>query len=231
MRQYLNEVADQIRQGGGSTDIQIRHGDPSETIGDLARSGSIDAVVMTAPGGMPWPQWMTSNVTSRVIFQTTPPIILVRPAEDWRSRRTRFKRLLVTLDGSETAEQVLPFVREIARRFNSDVVLLSVPEGADSDGMSEKFLQYLHRLKSSFDDNGISATITVEGSAPAQTIVRVAAAERADLIMMVSHGRGGIERQAFVKLGSVPDRVIQEAPCPVFLVSAQPSKAPGAQNL
>jgi len=43
--------------------------------------------------------------------------------------------------------------------------------------------------------------------------------------MMVSHGRRGVERQAYVRLGSTADGVIQEAACPVFLVSARPPDA------
>ncbi|MEO7032924.1 MAG: universal stress protein [Polyangiaceae bacterium] len=56
--------------------------------------------------------------------------------------------------------------------------------------------------------------------APIQTIIDVATSEQADLIMLVSHGAGGLARQDYVKLGSVTEAVLQATPCPVLMVSA-----------
>ena len=53
-----------------------------------------------------------------------------------------------------------------------------------------------------------------------RAILDTAEEKRCDLIMIVTHGRGGVERQDAVKLGSVADAVLQKASCPVFLVSA-----------
>lgn len=50
---------------------------------------------------------------------------------------------------------------------------------------------------------------------PHEEIVKTAAGERADLIVLGTHGRGGVER---FFLGSVADRVIRTAPCPVVTV-------------
>lgn len=62
----------------------------------------------------------------------------------------------------------------------------------------------------------------VSGSGPARTILEYAERESVDLIVLVSHGSGGIDRQEYVKLGSSVDRVISKAPCPVFFVSSTP---------
>ena len=56
------------------------------------------------------------------------PLLLLRPTERWQTRTTRFKRLLVTLDGSEAAEKVLRYARALADTFGSEILLLSVPE-------------------------------------------------------------------------------------------------------
>ena len=166
-----------------------------------------------------------SSVTSEVIYQTTPPLIVVRPTDGGRSTRTRIARLLVPLDGSVAAEQVLPFVQELAGHFNSQVVLLSVPEGPNADRDADVLRRYLHMIADRLRAQDIQVGSVVEGSAPAHTILAIAEAEQSDLIMLVSHGRGGVARQQYVKLGSVSEHVLQEAPCPVFLVSAVPSDA------
>jgi nucleotide-binding universal stress UspA family protein len=62
---------------------------------------------------------------------------------------------------------------------------------------------------------GVKATSIIVHGAPADRIVRVARAKRADLIVMGTHGRTGLSR---VVLGSVASRVISTSPCPVLTV-------------
>lgn len=224
--QYLRDLAEQLRSEAHETEPLVLRGDPSEQIGRIATSGTIDALVMTTVGRSAVQRLLTLSTTSQVIYQTTPPLFILRPTNSWRSIRTRFERLLVTLDGSETSEQVLPYARELAARFHSTVVLLSVPEGSESDDYLEKLRLYLSRIQDALRSSGISSSVLCEGSGPAESILRHAESERVDLIMMVSHGRGGVARQNHVKLGSVVERVLQATPCPVFMVSATPSAPP-----
>lgn len=222
VRAYLADVSTHIRNAGITTEAVVLHGEPSEQIGEAARAGGIDAVVMRLGERARWQRWFAANITSEVIYQTTPPLIVVRPTADWRSTRPRFCRLLVALDGSETAEQVLPYVRDLADRFGSEVILLAVPEGADEEQQALTLRRYLERIAEDLARAGLRARTLATGSAPVPMILQTAQAEEADLIMMVSHGRGGVSRQSYVKLGSVAAEVLQGTPCPVFLVSALP---------
>ncbi|HEX4476631.1 MAG TPA: universal stress protein [Polyangiaceae bacterium] len=214
---YLTAVANDL---GPSASLEVRSGEAAPEIGKMARSGHIDAVVMTTHGRSAWKAWLPSSITSKVIYQTTPPLILVRPTDSWRSTRTRFERLLVALDGSPVAEQVLPFVPALSDRFHGEVILFSAAEGAESDGFVSNLRQYLERLAAELGKKGVRTRVVVENGAPANAIVRLAESEERDLLMLVSHGRGGVERQAHVRLGSVAAHLVRESPCPVFLVSA-----------
>lgn len=220
-REYLDDVQSGLLTSGYRAEVVIKRGSPAALIGDTARAQA-DLLIMGTHGRSRFRRWLVSSITSDVIYQTTPPLLLVRPTEDWRSTRTRFSRLLVTLDGSAIAEQVLPFVHGLAERHKSDVLLLSVREGPESDGFSQQLAKYLEHVKASLSAKGVIARTRAAEGGPAQTISRVAVEEKSDLIMMVSHGRGGVDRQEHVKLGSVVDLVLQVAPCPVFLVSALP---------
>ena len=222
--EYLSVVSEQVQLSGIPTEVSLRRGDPPEQIGELARSGHADVVVMRLGGRARWQSWFTGSVTSEVIYQTTPPLLVLRPTESWRSTRPRFGRLLVTLDGSETAEQVLPYASELASRFGSEMILLCVPENVADDTQAETLRRYLERIQQELVQAGVRVRSLVTGSAPVPTILRVATTEEVDLIMMVSHGQGGVARQTHVKLGSVVVEVLQETPCPVFLVSALPSE-------
>lgn len=219
--EYLADVVADISVAGYKTRTEILEGKPAEVISSRANRGDIDLILMTTHGRSRMKQLMVSNVTTDVINQTTPPLIVIRPTEDWRSTRTTYKRLLVALDGSEIAEQVLPYVHELAFKFDSHVSLLSIAEGSESDDYVDTVSAYLQRIAGELTEKGVTVRCLTRSAAPAQMILSVAKEEKCDLIMMVSHGRGGIARKDHVKLGSVVDKVMQETSCPIFLISAQ----------
>jgi len=61
----------------------------------------------------------------------------------------------------------------------------------------------------------------VDGSGPGRTVLHYAADLAIDLIAIVSHGRGGLERQDFVRLGSVTETVMVDCEVPLLFISAQ----------
>jgi nucleotide-binding universal stress UspA family protein len=151
-------------------------------------------------------------------------------------------KLLVTPYGSEYAERVLPYVKS-SSRFESVVLLLSVPYvpqserfGAAVDEIEKLRLEavseaseYLEEIACVLESMGVHTEVIVSGSRPAQTIITVAQDQGVDVIMMATHGRGGVDR---LYMGSVADRVIHHTSVPVFLVPIQERRqgnaAPGA---
>lgn len=219
-REYLTDVADDLGAGGYTSECAVRVGTPASEIGHEAQAGKVDLLIMSTHGRSRVSRWMATNVTTDVIHQTTPPLLYIRPTDEWGSTRSRFQRLLVALDGSDVSEEVLPHVHEIASTFGSDVTLLTIPEGSESDDYVEHVTEYLEGICEGLGEKGVAAHPLVLQSSPTQGILDAAKEARADLIMMVTHGRGGVERQDKVKLGSVTEAVLQATPCPVFLVSA-----------
>src|SRR5439155_13800022 len=73
----------------------------------------------------------------------------------------------------------------------------------------------LERWAAEAKQNGVTARTVVRTGTAHQEIVDLAADERADLVVMGTHGRRGVSR---VFLGSVADRVIRLAPCPLLTV-------------
>ena len=108
----------------------------------------------------------------------------------------------------------------LALRFHSEVRLLSVPEEEGNTELKSSLEDYLSSLVNQFEQVGIHASMEVSGSGPARTILELAKRENIDLIALASHGSGGIDRQNYVKLGSSVDKVISEAPCPIFFISS-----------
>jgi nucleotide-binding universal stress UspA family protein len=129
-----------------------------------------------------------------------------------------FEKILVPLDTSPLAEQVIPHVIELARAFNSAIDIINVCELHDGQGTSE-CQTYLEaeaaRIKSSLAPQaGIIQTETILGS-PGHNILKYAEKEKADLIMMSSHGRSGVTLWPF---GSTVDKILRQTGVPLIIV-------------
>lgn len=150
---------------------------------------------------------------------------------------TEFKRILVPLDGSPVAERALPAALAMAQKFESQIILLRVldipvptPPTSHPEvtiGWVREARQHAHQEAESYletvqgelDQQGVKTRILLRDIAPAEDILDVAGAENIDLIIMASHGRGGLARWTF---GSVADKVARHSPCPVLLIRQKP---------
>lgn len=212
---YLKHIAWQLRQSGLSVVLDRRTGSVAEEINKAADENEADLIVMSTHGMPGLDRFYAGDVANRLIRIMKKPVLLLRPTERWQTRTTRFTRLLVSLDGSETAEKILPYARAIAGTFGSEIVLLSVPE-AESE--IPRLEEYIDTVCNALRERGYNARSLVTGSGAVRTILEISLSESVDLIMMATHGRGNFERRAAV--GSVTDRVVDAANCPVFLAPA-----------
>lgn len=151
-------------------------------------------------------------------------------------------RLLVPLDGSSLAEQALPMARTLAQATGAQLILLQVIDpdqphlevaGAgpvdvrqEQRAVEELAHQYLGRLAQSLRAAGLNVSISIMRGHIAEQIIR--AAHELDLIVMATHGRGGLRRLVF---GSVADQVLRTASVPVLVVRANPPVTAGAEAL
>jgi len=212
---YLDRMAWTLRQGGIPTDTTVRAGNVPQEIGQGAIALNTDVIVMATHDRSRVDRLLGRNIAIAVVRQTELPVLVIRPTDAWTSRTTAFKRLLVCLDGSEGSEEVLPWTRLLGRHFGSSIVLLSVPEGETEVPRLE---HYLDSVATALRDIGFPVETRVLGSNPVGTITAVAAEEQCDLIAMATRGRGA-PRDLDIEVGSVTDRVIHSAHCPVFAVT------------
>ena len=138
-----------------------------------------------------------------------------------------YKRILVPTDGSEFAKKALLHALFLARVSEAEIIALSVSENHFINGITvteevEQLNQILNNrckedLKELEDLNkdGVSMFSIIKEGAPANVILEVAIEEDIDLIVMGSSGKSGFDR--FI-LGSVSDKVVNAAKCPVLVV-------------
>ncbi len=143
-----------------------------------------------------------------------------------------YRKILVPLDGSKTAEVVLPHAKALALSEGAELILLNVAANPaldfafsdpglavraeeDLEAQSEK---YMKEVEQTLKAEGIRASILLRVGAAANVILGVAEEMQVDLIAMATHGRTGPARWL---LGSVADRVVRNSKVPVFLIRAR----------
>jgi nucleotide-binding universal stress UspA family protein len=138
-----------------------------------------------------------------------------------------FKKILVPLDGSETAERILPPVKELAKIHESEVTLLQVvlvhapPVSDNSEPEAQAILsaeKYLKNMESSLKTEGLNVSSIVRYGHEAGVIIDHAKRHGFDLIAMSTHGRSGLGQ--FV-LGSVASKILHASTVPVLLFRIQ----------
>jgi nucleotide-binding universal stress UspA family protein len=140
--------------------------------------------------------------------------------------------MLVTLDGSELSEIVLPYVKWLVGRLGLDVVLLHVCKPEESE-LTPLYRAYIERkaevirgqvkeARKKAETGPEKKEVEVRGELasgyPAEEILRYADENSIDLILMATHGRSGLKRWA---IGSVADKVLHASKVPVWLVPAR----------
>lgn len=127
-----------------------------------------------------------------------------------------FKRILAALDGSQLAENVLPFVTDLATRFRSQVDLVTVTgETEKGPGLDRVFEAYLGRHAEKLRENKIAVKTAILSGNPSEKILDYAEKNKIDLIAITSIGKGGTGRW---KLGSVAEKLSTTSSAPVLLV-------------
>ncbi|MFO8090118.1 MAG: universal stress protein [Desulfatiglandaceae bacterium] len=147
-----------------------------------------------------------------------------------------YKKILVTLDGSELSECVIPHLEKFRKGFpESEIILLRVVEPVDStvaahadvispeqwksreNAMLVTAGEYLTEVAGRLDQGGAPVHSNVITGRVEDRIIDYAKEEKIDLIIMATHGRSGVSR--WVR-GSVADRVLRMAQIPVLMVRA-----------
>lgn len=146
-----------------------------------------------------------------------------------------FKRILVPLDGTELAERALPAALAIAKANAAEVVLLRsmimvhtmLPEFAGEydwrwpdmslESVEHEVNEYLESVVQAYRQPGVVFVKRVVEGDEASAIQETARKDNVDLIIMTSHGRSGVKRWL---LGSVTERTLHNALCPVLVIRA-----------
>jgi nucleotide-binding universal stress UspA family protein len=145
-----------------------------------------------------------------------------------------FSKILAPTDFSDDSNLALRYTVELAQKFSAEVIVVHVDQplapvmvselnpGLDFGTMNRiaeeqrmLALRELDRTTERVRESGIKSRSLMRVGAPFLEIINAAQSEGADLIVMGTHGRTGLSH---VLMGSVAERVVNKAPCPVLTI-------------
>ncbi len=233
---YLGDICDRIGEVSAvPISTKVLDGSVAERLEERAKLTGAGLIVMATHGRGPVSRAWLGSVADHVMRHVTFPVLLIRPDTDngvSLDATPQFRRIVIALDGSERAEASLPWATRIGRAFHATYTLVrAVPPHfapspylphviEETQGRLEEEATEAHayvervRTRLGSEERIVEGAVAV-GVQPAAAIVRVAAEERADLIAIATHGRGGLGK---LMLGSVADKVLRSATTPVLMI-------------
>jgi nucleotide-binding universal stress UspA family protein len=215
----LGKAEDLARKPAVSIKTVCAVGEAHERIVELAQDEHCDLIVMGPKGHGVIEMALMGSVTRRVIGYS-PVDVLVIPDK----ASLGWEKLLLATDGSGFSWQAAQKALNLAETYGSEIIVASIAdippvlyaEAAEVvESVRREHQGYVSEVTAEAEKLNLKAAGFIPQGAPAKAITDLARQEKASLIIMGSHGRTGLKR---LLMGSVTERVIGQAPCPVLVV-------------
>ncbi|NBC16962.1 MAG: universal stress protein [Bacteroidetes bacterium] len=235
LRQRLRDQMDALFDGadvsGVSVTRTIERGEvAAEGILDYAEAHAIDLVVLGTHGRRGLRRMVMGSVATEVVRRARCPVLAVRE-HDRPFPDEAVDGILVPLDLSDYSRDALPYAKDLAAQYDGTRLhLLHVFEdlnlppiyGDVHNPLLSAFPEIREKVEAQMEQwvdaaggPDVPVTIQVETGPSVGTILDYIAAHGIDLVVLTTHGRSGLER---FLLGSVAERVMRQAPCPVYVI-------------
>ena len=189
---------------------------PAHHIIEVAEREADTLIVMCTHGRSGIGRWVMGSVTDKVLHATTNPLFIVRgQPEESAQADAKLESIIVPLDGSAIAEQILPHAVALSQALRAKLRPLSIIPSDQSHAREE---DHLSRLGERLVKQGAhSFEVRVLHGEPAHAIVDMTHEFPGALVAMTTHGHSGIGRWV---LGSVTDKVVRHSAGPVLVTRA-----------
>ncbi|MEW6163136.1 MAG: universal stress protein [Nitrospirota bacterium] len=206
-RKALSDATEIAKREGIGIKTVCTEGVVHERIVDLAESQNCDLIVIGRRGLARIERALMGSVTARVIGYTRGGVLVVP-----RAAKVGCKNILIATDGSRYSDAAASEAINIAKICEGNLIALSVAKKDENFPVAEESVDKVRR---DAEREGIKVEGLTRKGTPYEVIIKTAEQKNADLIVVGSHGRTGIER---LLMGSVTERVIGHAECAVLVV-------------
>lgn len=230
---YLSTQARELTSQGVPTETTVIFGATIGAITEEATLRDAQLIVLATHGRSGLGGWIMGSTAAALLAKSPVPVLLVRAWHAQRAieRLSEGARIIVTLDGSSTAEEALPSAERLATVLGGELILLQIIPPADPaltpDGMAIALFHvdpaeqlalardYLDHVAGQLAAREFAVRCEVRIGDPATVIDAIGREHGAALIVMATHGRTGLDR---VLLGSVAEAVVHRGTIPTLLV-------------
>ncbi|MGH7799394.1 MAG: universal stress protein [Thermodesulfobacteriota bacterium] len=219
-------VQEELKREGLEFSFKVLSGVPHEKIIEVANKEKVDFIIMGKRGLGLKDRILVGSNTIKVLQRSQVPVLTVKR----RGEKTppRIKQILVPFDVSEKFDSALRYAVSLGKTFNGIVSVVYVLELISYP--YEFPIKILNEIRDTYDNelkNKIAEIYSQEGNKvkikhkviesinPYLGIIRYAEDQKPDLIVINTHGRKGIKK---IILGSVAEKVIQEAQCSILAI-------------
>ncbi|OGW36265.1 MAG: hypothetical protein A2Y97_07460 [Nitrospirae bacterium RBG_13_39_12] len=194
-------------------------GEIYERIVDLADSENSDLIVMGRKGAGGLQRALVGSVTARVIGHSQRDVLVVPEGTS-----IGWGNIIFATDGSKYSEAATSKAIDFAKSYGSELIVISVVDVTDEfvarapgalEDLVKKAKIIVDDVKKKATSDGVKAEGIVREGEAYKSIVNIAKKQKANAVIMGSHGRTGLKR---LLMGSVTERVIGHSPCPVLVV-------------
>jgi nucleotide-binding universal stress UspA family protein len=215
----LKEAEKLAREEGVMIKSVCEEGEIFERISDLAAAENCDLIVIGRRGLHRLERSLVGSVTARVIGYSQRDVLVV-PGDT----HVGFQRVLVATDGSKYCRAATERAIDFSLSYGGEISVASIVDVPAEfyaeapqvvDDMIHKAKGNAEEVKKKAEASGVKAEAFVREGEPYQAIIDIAKARDVNIIIMGSHGRTGMKR---LLMGSVAEKVIGYAPCPVLVV-------------
>ena len=203
----VQKAKEQLTAEGVTPSTEVHLGDPVEIVTEIADRKDAGLIVVGSRGNSRAKRFFMGSVSHSLAHHAPCDVLIVRARGfTYTAPDANYKSVVVATDGSPTADRAARKGLDLARKIGATTTLVFVGHSSSGDPILKDTLDAL--------GEGMVAKLRVVGGDPADRIVEVAEAERADLIVVGNKGMTGASR---FLLGSVPQKVLEHAHCDVLI--------------
>ena len=258
---YLEKIKARFQREKTRIQTTVIEGLVADGITEYAHSHGIKLIVLSSHGRNGLTRWGISSITQKIIMSAQTSLLIVRAHQDGihsdeLSERPLYRRILVPLDGSQRAENVLPIVTQLAQFHRSQIHLVQIiqtpemarqmPPTREDVDLSNRIVsrnqeeagRYLEQLKSRSFLEGLTIQIhLITSDNTAVALHQLVEQENIDMVALSAHGYSGIHQwpygsmvNNFVQYGKVPLLVVQDLPAKLDLASSDTQSSDRAER-